>query len=352
MATKGYHQYRGRGRGGKKLLVLLLLLILLGACTFLALQRYVVYHGDGSISLDLPFGRDHQQEQPGNIPDADVDVQREDPSQTDPEQQAKPDPDPEPLTLHPLHAKELGYSCLYSDPSSQLEGWDAAVVNVKRYDGTIAYHTGISLPANVLRGNEATATHLRTIAESPCYTVARMSVLCDNAFAAAVPSAAFTYTWGGQWLDNYNRFWLDPSIEAVSDHICALAKECVEMGFDEILLDHLRYPIEGDLKQTTLSSDTDRAAAIAALVDKVRQAVGPGVAVSTILPASIGTDYSFQVSGLTPQVLTDSFDRIYVPEGSSAYYWLDGVLDSSYDRSTRLVITSSYAAADSYMIAQ
>ena len=348
MATKGYNQYRGRGRGSKKLLVLLLLLILLGACTFLVLQRYVVYNDDGTVSLELPFGRQEQQEQSGKIPDTDVDIQREDPPQTDPE----PEPEPEPLILHSLHALELPYSCLYSDPSAYLQDWDAVVANVKRQDGTIAYHTGIDLPANVLRGNEATLTHLRTIAQSDCYTVARMSVLCDNSFAAAVPDAAFTYTWGGQWLDNYNRFWLDPTSEKVAEHICALAKECVELGFDEILLDHLRYPIEGDLKQTTLSSDTDRAAAIASLVAKIRETVGPDIAVSTILPASIGTDYSFQVSGLPPQVLTESFDRIYVPQDSGSYYWLDGVLSSDYDRSTRLVITSTYAAADSYMIAQ
>ncbi len=351
MATKGYHQYRGRGRGGKKLLVLLLLLILLGACAFLYLQRYIVYHDDGSISIDLPFVDRQQSDKDHTLPETDVNIQREDPV-PDPDPDPTPDPDPQPLVLQPLKAKELGYSCLYSDPSAQLQGWEAVVVNVKRYDGSIAYHTAIDLPANVLRGSEVTSTHLQTIASSDCYTVARMSVLCDNAYALAVPSAALSYTWGGQWLDNYNRFWLDPTNEQVIEHICALAKECAALGFDEILLDHLRYPIEGNLNQTTLSASTDRAAAIATLVSKVREAVGPQVAISTILRGSIGTDYSFDVSGLTPQVLTESFDRIYVPQDSSAYYWLSGKLGSDYDRSTRLVITSTYAAADSYMIAQ
>lgn len=348
MATRGYHQYRGRGGGGKKLLILLLLLILLGACAFLFLQRYIVYNGDGSVSIELPFGRDQQPEMPDEIPEEEVDIQREDP----PEPVTPVEPEPEPLVLRPLHAKELGYNCLYSDPTSQLEGWEAVVVNVKRYDGTIAYHTDITLPDNVLRGAEVTRQHLQTIAQSQCYTVARMSVLCDNAFAAAVPEAALTYTWGGQWVDNYNRFWLDPSNEKTIEHICALAKECVELGFDEILLDHLRYPIEGNLGQTTLSADTDRAAAIAALAARIRETVGSQVAVSIILPASIGTDYSFRSSGLTPQVLMGSFDRIYTPQNSDSYYWLNGVLSDDYDRTTRLVITSSYAAADSYMIAQ
>lgn len=349
MATKGYHQYRGRGRGGKTLLVLLLLLILLGACAFLFLQRYIVYHDDGSISVELPFDLDFSrpQDEPTPIPPEDVNVEREDPEDTPP-----PVDEPEPLVLSALHAQELTYGCLYSDPSWQLQGQEAVVVNVKRQDGTIAYYTNISLPANVLRGNEATRTHLQTIAQSPCYTVARMSVMCDSAFAAAVPTAAISYTSGGLWVDNYNRFWLDPTNEQVISHICALAKECVDLGFDEILLDHLRYPIEGSLSQTTVTSDTDRAAAIANLAARVREAVGPQVAVSIILPGSIGTDYSFAQSGLTAQVLAGSFDRIYIPEGSSSYFWVDQVLPGDYDRATRLVVTSTYAAAPSYMIAQ
>lgn len=348
MATKGYHQYRGRGRGGKKPLILLLLLILLGACTFLFLQRYLVYNDDCSVSLHLPFGQQEQQ-QPGKIPDDEIDIQREDPAQTDPEA----GPQPEQQALQQLHAKELPYNCLYSgDPAQLVQGAEAVVVNVKRADGTIAYHTGIDLPANVLRGNESTLNRLQTIAQSECYTVARMAVLCDNAFAAAVPETALRYRSGGLWPDNFNRFWLDPANERVAEHICALAKECAQLGFDEILLDQLRYPIEGDLTQTTLASDTDRAAMIAALAAKVREAVGSDVAVSIILPASIGTDYSFAQSGLTPQVLTESFDRIYVPQGSSAYQWLSGVLGDDYDRSTRLVITAASATGESYMIAQ
>lgn len=345
MAIRGYNQYRGRGRGGKKLLVLFLLLILLGACAFLLLQRYIVYGDDGSVRLELPFGQEEQPNQPGQIPDEDIDIQRED-AQT-PEKE-----DPKPLTLAALHARELPYSCLYSDPTAQLQDQEAVVINVKRYDGTIAYHTAVDLPDNVLCGNETTLTHLQTIAQSSCYTVARMSALCDNSYADAVPASAFVYSWGSLWQDNYKRFWLDPAQEETAEYLCALARECADLGFDEILLDHLRYPIEGDLSQTTLSADTDRTAAITALVAKLREAVGPDVAVSVILPASIGTDYSFQQSGLTPQVLMEQFDRIYVPQDSSAYYWLDGVLSADYDRDTKLVLTSSYATSGSYMITQ
>ena len=346
MATKGYNQYRGRGRIGKKLLVALLLLILLGACAFLFLQRYIVYGDDGGIHLELPFGREEESEQPGQIPDEEIDIQREGPPAP------PPAPTPEPLVLLPLHARELPYNCLYSDPSGYLQSNEAVVVNIKRSDGTISYHTGIDLPNNVLCGNEATRTHLQTLTQSSCYTVARISAMCDNAYAYAVPASALTYPSGGLWVDNYNRCWLDPSREETIEYLCALAKECAELGFDEILLDQLRFPVEGNLNQTTLGADYDRSGAISALVQRVRQAVGPSVAVSVILPGGIGSDASFQSSGLPANVLMEQFDRIYVPQDSWAYYWLSDVLTADFDRSVRLVITTSYATSGSYMIAQ
>ena len=76
MAIRGYHQYRGKGRGSQTLLVVLLLLILLGACTFLFLQKYLVYDSDGGVHLELPFGRSEQDGEPGKIPDDEVIIQR------------------------------------------------------------------------------------------------------------------------------------------------------------------------------------------------------------------------------------------------------------------------------------
>ena len=76
MAIRGYHQYRGKGRSSQKLLVVLLLLILLGACTFLFLQKYLVYDSDGGVHLELPFGRNEQGDKPGKIPDDEVIIQR------------------------------------------------------------------------------------------------------------------------------------------------------------------------------------------------------------------------------------------------------------------------------------
>ncbi len=341
--TKGYHQYRGRGRGGKVLLVVALLLVLLGAVSFLVLQKYIVYNDDGSVTLELPFLQ-QQDETPDPIPDSDVNIQIDQPDPA-----PDPEPQPQPPVLQRLTAYHMPYGCLNSDPAYLLEGESAVVVTLKGADGSFAYQTGIELPSGVTRGGESTLTHLRAITDSDCYTIARFSCMCDNAFAQTTPAAAVQYTWGGLWLDNYSRYWLDPTQEATRQYLCAIAKECAELGFDELVLDHLRFPIEGDLSQTTVAS-IDRAAAIRTLVEEMREAAGVSMAVSIILPASIGTDYSFEASGLPVNVLTECFDRIYAPAYDASYHWLNGVLPDDFDRQTRLVLTSGYALDGSYVI--
>ena len=76
--TKGYRQYRGRGRGngGKIFLVIVLVLILLSALAYLLTRQYIVYDSDGSAHLELPFGKQEEQQEPAPnpIPDADIHI--------------------------------------------------------------------------------------------------------------------------------------------------------------------------------------------------------------------------------------------------------------------------------------
>ena len=349
MATKGYHSYSGRRNNTKKIvLVVILVLILLAAVAFLLMQRYIVYDDDGGIRLELPLHKQHS-DKPDPLPQVDEDtIQREEPSDVpDPEPEMKPAP-----AVEELHAVELPHDCLSGDPSGLLEGQSAVVVNLKRYDGSLTYQSSIALPETVLQGDSDTLANLSRITESDCYTVARISSLCDNAFSLGQPESAMRYSDGSLWYDNYSRNWLDPSQTGAREYLCNLAAECQKLGFDELLLDHFRYPIEGDLGVTTLDPGTDRGAVLAQLADKIRE-TAPSMHLSIILPASIGTDYSFAASGLPAEVLMEHFDRIYVPRESSAYYWLDSVLDSDYDRQTKLVITD-YApvAGSSYLVIQ
>ena len=133
MTTKGYHRYRGRNTRGKVALVVVLVLILLAAVAYLLTQEYVVYDDEGKAHLELPWSRkEPKKPQPDStpVPD-DVDITREEPQRQ---------------KVEAIHAWELPYGCLGSDPGYLLTDREAVAVNVKMYDGSVAYHTAVALP--------------------------------------------------------------------------------------------------------------------------------------------------------------------------------------------------------------
>ena len=67
MAAKGYQNYHGKKNGKRILLAVILAVVLVLAAAFLILQDYIVYESDGSITLDLPFL--HQREEDTGIED-------------------------------------------------------------------------------------------------------------------------------------------------------------------------------------------------------------------------------------------------------------------------------------------
>ena len=332
MGTKGYHSYSGRGSRGKVALVVVLVLILLGACTYLFLQPYVVYEDDGSIRLELPFLEKAQEEAPPEeLPVVkEEDIHRE---------EGKPQLPPK-AEIKVMGATELPYGILNADPTDLMKGQKAVVVNLKRFDGSFTCRTELKLPDGVLQGNKDTTENLQKILSGKAYTVARVSALCDNAYAAAKPESAIRWEGGSAWVDYYGRSWLDPKSPETKEYLCNLAKECAQLGFDELLLDHFRYPIEGDLQGTTVKEKEDRVKAIHDLTAAIREAA-PTLNVSIVLPGSLDTEAAFRLSGLTAKNLEKDFDRIYVPIQSEAYYWLDSTLPESYDRDKKLVLTTS-----------
>ena len=171
MTTKGYHRYRGRNTRGKVALVVVLVLILLAAVAYLLTQEYVVYDDEGKAHLELPWSRkEPEKPQPDStpVPD-DVDITREEPQRQ---------------KVEAIHAWELPYGCLGSDPGYLLTDREAVAVNVKMYDGSVAYHTAVALPEGILTGGLSTSRNLQTILDSNCYAVAPTGPCTGTAPAA------------------------------------------------------------------------------------------------------------------------------------------------------------------------
>ena len=250
------------------------------------------------------------------MPD-DVDITREEP------QRQKVDA---------IHAWELPYGCLGGDPGYLLTGREAVAVNVKMYDGSVAYHTAVSLPEGILTGGNATSRNLQTILDSDCYTVARLACFCDNAYADAMGDrAALCTAEGVLYRDGSGRRWLDPTKPETLRYITDLAEECARLGFDEILLDWFLYPTSGD--QTALDLPADRTAVLKDFAQALEKQLPEGTVLSVVLRETPTAD-----NGLTPELLTACFDRVYVmPEADAS------ALPTGYDAATRVVAMTAYA---------
>lgn len=50
------------------------------------------------------------------------------------------------------------------------------------------------------------------------------------------------------WRDRRGGYWLDPASEGARNYILALAKKIIDLGFDELQFDYIRFPSDGDVE--------------------------------------------------------------------------------------------------------
>ena len=213
--TKGYHNYRGRGRRQKRLLAVVLVLVILAAVAYLVIQNYIVYDDAGKAHIEWPFRKDEPQAdtQEPTIPDNDVTIDYVDNGYTP--------------HLEALHARMLPTDVLRQDPRTVLDSLaeSAFAVETKRVNGSITYTTAVAVPEQVDVAQYDTMTNLRTLLAGDAYSIARMSVFCDSYFVRAYPDAALCVESGSFWYDADSMAWLDPSNPQVLVYITTLCQE-------------------------------------------------------------------------------------------------------------------------------
>lgn len=124
-------------------------------------------------------------------------------------------------------------------------------------------------------------------------------------------------------------------------YITDLAKECAQMGFDEILLDWFLYPISGD--QSALELPADKTVVLKDFAQALEKQLPEGTVLSVVLRETPSAD-----NGVTAELLASCFDRVYVMPDADA-----SALPTGYDRATRVVTMAGYAPeSDSYLVTQ
>jgi len=114
----------------------------------------------------------------------------------------------------------------------KADGLNALVIDMK--DGDATY-----LDAN-------TPAFVQQLNAQGIYAIARMVVFQDNALAKAHPEWALKNANGSLWKSN-RVYWLDAAGHGAWDYNVSLANRIVDAGFQEINLDYVRFPSDGNL---------------------------------------------------------------------------------------------------------
>lgn len=323
MAQRGYNSYRGRRSGAVRFLpVLLLILILLAACGFMLAQEHIIYSDDGSIRLDLPFLREERTEDPPATeqePENQVDLVIDQP-RAQPEQETE---ETQPADALYGEHRLVELTALPADGdalAAQLDqaGANGFVYTVRDNTGQVFLDSSASI-RSASKGAAGTGEQLsRLCAREDVISVARLNCFHDSYFAWVNMEGAGVCQSGGYiWHDDLSYHWIDPAKELARQYVIGLALECVQLGFDELLLEEMCYPTSGKLERIDYSGNSlGKTEALALFLEELHRALEPyDVKVTLLLDQRLLSgeeDEAYTAaSGLVLEELLPCVDAVY-----------------------------------------
>ncbi|MDY7042538.1 MAG: putative glycoside hydrolase, partial [Chloroflexota bacterium] len=194
---------------------------------------------------------------------------------------------------------------------------NAIVVDVKGDRGWLAYSSQIPLARELgveVGGLMDLEEFLHLCKERGIYTIARLVIFKDSPLAFGRPDLAITRADGTVWTDSKGSGWTNPFYQEVVDYNIAIAVEVAQMGFDEIQVDYIRFPSDGDVAAIVYEDVEftmgNRTAAINGFLAQLRAALRPwqvftsvdifGLTVSVAPSSDMGIGQ--QVDGIAPLV--------------------------------------------------
>ncbi|OGF25486.1 hypothetical protein A2331_01295 [Candidatus Falkowbacteria bacterium RIFOXYB2_FULL_34_18] len=128
---------------------------------------------------------------------------------------------------------------------------NSVVIDIKDYTGYILYDSQLEQLKKLKTVKPIIKDIdkiLKIFHDAGIYVIARQTVFQDPALARASSSTAIKTYNGNIWYDKSGLAWIDPQNRVVWDYNLAIAREAVDLGFDEINFDYMRYPSDGNIK--------------------------------------------------------------------------------------------------------
>lgn len=126
------------------------------------------------------------------------------------------------------------------------------VIDVKDDLGRISYKSEVPLAKEIGAANTVMIRDVKSLIKklksNNIHTIARIVVFKDPILAEKKPDLALKTTSGAIWHDRNNTAWLNPFNKDSWAYSIELAKEAVNLGFDEVQFDYVRFPADGKVK--------------------------------------------------------------------------------------------------------
>ena len=126
--------------------------------------------------------------------------------------------------------------------------FNSVVIDLKNVFGLLAYTPRNNIknvtPSLLIKDIEQT---IKQIKDKNIFLIGRIVVFKDQEFIKSHPEVAVRDPAGNIWRDDKGNGWVDPSSRAMWDYTIAISQAAYDLGFDEINLDYIRFPSDGDL---------------------------------------------------------------------------------------------------------
>ena len=128
---------------------------------------------------------------------------------------------------------------------------NAIVIDIKDASGRVFFNTDVPL-VDKIGAEQIRIPDLKEflieLRKKGIYTIARIVVFQDPYLAESMPEIALKSTSGNIWRDYKGQAWVDPTNKLIWDYNLDIVKEAIDLGFDEINFDYIRFPSDGNIR--------------------------------------------------------------------------------------------------------
>ncbi len=137
-------------------------------------------------------------------------------------------------------------------------GGNAVVFDIKDSDGIVNIAFDHPLATGQRHYISDLPKFIHFLHSENMHAIARIAIFRDEHLVTTHPELAVKSRSAGQpWRENGKLVWTDPSNPKVQDYDIALARFVAQAGVDEVQFDYVRFPAEGDQKDTAFTFQTE-----------------------------------------------------------------------------------------------